>query len=488
MFKAKRIELLDTSGWKPSPEHDLLGYIEAWWVADEDGDELLRTKHYHYRQGFLTDDEVDDWIHQRDKFAAPLSGKLSCIRLLMCERPSQHLYPPDFAMSQRSFIQIEKWFRLPQATLPLTCRNTGMEYCRLESGVQEGDGKSSSSLSVVIKYPQVYQLGNLGFSMTHSFSSGNTLAFLHGWSIFRNKNQVTDEKMISHSERIHMLLEPSISLWRHPLLLPTLLLQEHLFRCEEFTWQSLSSRTRDIEKGLGVTKSGRLMKTPLAVPKEIKELLTDDEKRIQITSAVNTTLVDTITVIGVLEWDKRLSEFIKGADKELQKYYEDAKININAEMELKSAIDHFSCEAISSAEYLSGMRSRLEIQLAVLYNFVGQAGNEVNARIAATTSLDSAAMKTLAFVTTIFSPLSFVASLFSIPVFDWQASSEDGSSDHSVVSSRFWIYWVVSVPLTAATLLGWRLWWKRQKVHYAMEYPQALRAAGEGKCARVKEV
>lgn len=65
-------------------------------------------------------------------------------------------------------------------------------------------------------------------------------------------------------------------------------------------------------------------------------------------------------------------------------------------------------------------------------------------------------------------------------MFDWQASSDDGSSDHSVVSSRFWIYLVVSVPLTAATLLGWRLWWNRQKAHYAMEYPQVLPVAAEG--------
>lgn len=119
---------------------------------------------------------------------------------------------------------------------------------------------------------------------------------------------------------------------------------------------------------------------------------------------------------------------------------------------------------------------------------MAQVGNEINARIAATTSLDSAAMKTLAFVTTIFLPLSFIASLFSIPVFNWQASSEDDSSDHSVVSSRFWIYWVVSVPLTAATLLGWRLWWKRQKAHYVMEYPYGSRVVGEGKCAQVKDV
>ncbi len=118
---------------------------------------------------------------------------------------------------------------------------------------------------------------------------------------------------------------------------------------------------------------------------------------------------------------------------------------------------------------------------------MAQAGNDLNSRIAATTGLDSVAMKALAFVTIIFLPLSFVASLLSIPMFDWQASSDDGSSDQSVVSSRFWIYWVVSVPLMVALFLGWHFWWKREKVHYAMEYPQALRRAGEVK-PRVKEV
>jgi hypothetical protein len=33
--KVKRTELLDTSRWEPSPERGLLGYIEAWWAADE---------------------------------------------------------------------------------------------------------------------------------------------------------------------------------------------------------------------------------------------------------------------------------------------------------------------------------------------------------------------------------------------------------------------------------------------------------------------
>jgi hypothetical protein len=107
---------------------------------------------------------------------------------------------------------------------------------------------------------------------------------------------------------------------------------------------------------------------------------------------------------------------------------------------------------------------------------VAQSGNNLNSRIAATAGLDSAAMKALALVTAIFLPPAYVASLFSMSMFDWQAS-DDGSSGHGVISNRFWIYLVVSVPLTAAILAGWRFWWKSQKVHYAKEYPRVLSSA-----------
>ena len=44
-----------------------------------------------------------------------------------------------------------------------------------------------------------------------------------------------------------------------------------------------------------------------------------------------------------------------------------------------------------------------------LYNFVAQAESSLSSRIAAAAGLDSSAMKTLAFVTTVFLPPTFVA-------------------------------------------------------------------------------
>ena len=99
----------------------------------------------NYRRGYLTDSDVDDWLHQRGSFAAPeryssntKGSWTNCLRLLMCERVDWH--PPSFAMSQRSFLAVEKAFGLPRATLPIISRDSGMEFYKLGFGHSE-DGR-----------------------------------------------------------------------------------------------------------------------------------------------------------------------------------------------------------------------------------------------------------------------------------------------------------------------------------------------------------
>ena len=121
--------------------------------------------------------------------------------------------------------------------------------------------------------------------------------------------------------------------------------------------------------------------------------------------------------------------------------------------------------------------------------------SNVNSTIAATTGLDSVAMKALAFVTTLFLPPTFVAvsmihpiqstmeltnlfieqTLFSMSMFDWQADAKAQSSNSSegtdVVSKYFGVYWAVSLPLTIVVLSTWRTWWHREKDRYRRKYP-----------------
>jgi hypothetical protein len=60
-------------------------------------------------------------------------------------------------------------------------------------------------------------------------------------------------------------------------------------------------------------------------------------------------------------------------------------------------------------------------------------------------------------------------------MFDWQADAKPPSSESTggteVVSRRFWIYWLISLPLTIVVLLTWRTWWHREKTRYRQKYP-----------------
>lgn len=60
-------------------------------------------------------------------------------------------------------------------------------------------------------------------------------------------------------------------------------------------------------------------------------------------------------------------------------------------------------------------------------------------------------MRIIAAVTLIFLPPTFTATFFSTGFFSFYGP--DGSP--AMTTSMFWLYWVVTVPLTLVVLLGW---------------------------------
>ena len=102
---------------------------------------------------------------------------------------------------------------------------------------------------------------------------------------------------------------------------------------------------------------------------------------------------------------------------------------------------------------------RAQFQLSTVHNLIAQESNIQNIdvakdskAIAEAAKRDSASMKTIAVLGTVFLPGAFVSALFAIPLFDWDAPR--------VVKPRFWIFWAVTVPLTAVVILGYWVWTK----------------------------
>jgi len=79
-------------------------------------------------------------------------------------------------------------------------------------------------------------------------------------------------------------------------------------------------------------------------------------------------------------------------------------------------------------------------------------GTEVSNSIAMETKRDNAQMRSVATLTMVYLPLTSVASIFSMGVFNWNA--EQGQS---VITYYFWIYCGVAGGLTLLTVITWLL-------------------------------
>ena len=96
-----------------------------------------------------------------------------------------------------------------------------------------------------------------------------------------------------------------------------------------------------------------------------------------------------------------------------------------------------------------------------MLNTITQSDAQYTAAIAVDGKRDSIAMKTIAILGIVFLPGTFVATLFSIDMFDWGVvDSEETSS--LTVSRSMWIYWAITVPLTVLTFLLWVFWSRRE--------------------------
>ena len=107
---------------------------------------------------------------------------------------------------------------------------------------------------------------------------------------------------------------------------------------------------------------------------------------------------------------------------------------------------------------------------------MAQYDSRISVQIGQAAQSDSAAMKTIAFLTLAFLPATFVSvsvykrqtdglanfwhkAIFSMTFFDY-TPAVDGAVEIYSISEKFWMYWAVAVPLSALTVSLWLFWHK----------------------------
>jgi hypothetical protein len=112
---------------------------------------------------------------------------------------------------------------------------------------------------------------------------------------------------------------------------------------------------------------------------------------------------------------------------------------------------------ISGAQaHRSVLLERTKAQVQTVYSMIGQRDNKLNIETATAARRDSNAMRIIAAVTLVFLPGTFTATLFSTTFFNFQNQTSN------VVSWWLWLYFVVTVVLTLAVLVGWYYLEKKQ--------------------------
>lgn len=213
----------------------------------------------------------------------------------------------------------------------------------------------------------MHQLGNCGLALTHVFHQGTTRAMMHGWNLNSTINSGT--KTNSAKPHVDWFTEsiraaPSCS---HPLLLPVILLDEHISKGEELRY-IICEEVQNISGTLGITTSGRLANMEISNFEKIRKLMIDPERRITLSAKISTTITDAINCSDVLRWNQRCRERLLACFHEIESSLsEDAK---DGHQELLDYFIFMDAQAVELLDYIQSLKMKLELQLSVVSNAV----------------------------------------------------------------------------------------------------------------------
>ncbi|KAF2277713.1 uncharacterized protein EI97DRAFT_271051 [Westerdykella ornata] len=114
------------------------------------------------------------------------------------------------------------------------------------------------------------------------------------------------------------------------------------------------------------------------------------------------------------------------------------------------------------------MQMRAENMIKVLYTVLSQIDSRTQSRmaqanlgIAQAVRSDSIPIRTIAYVSLVFLPGTFIASIFGTNFFGFEAQTRS-----LTVAASFWKYWAITIPVTICVLLLWNfwVWWEKRYV------------------------
>ena len=364
-------------------------------------------------------------------------------------------------MSETAFKTINTAFSLHPMTLPSFFPHGGV-YTSIAQ--QDSHSGEPTQLHIVVKAAQKVEIANYLLSLTYNVQTGWTNAIICGDGVvkFRSCDTVYGEQL----EQLINAVVLNPQLWTNPLLLPFVILDNNSYRTQRRVAQTEADLI-EVERTLGVMNAG-----PVWQEAERSNWPRDIDTK-EITIKLHSVAPQIVFMKGNCTWLRNYAAFLKGLNGQLAAEAVFARHGSSIQ-DLQGKIDFAISWTAGMDTSFTILQDRTKLQVDVLYNVISQQANvlnqqetRLNTTIARSAKQDSISMTTFTFITALFLPASVIASLLGMSMFDWSPSGKPGSD--RIVSSKFWLFWAITVPLTLATLAGWLLWFKHANKKFDQE-------------------
>ncbi|KAH8716074.1 hypothetical protein HC256_004857 [Beauveria bassiana] len=430
--------------------------------------------HNSCEEHILTRDEFENFLHRRGAFAPPElrpgTSLLSGIRLVVQTdaQDKDTFMPKVLSLPKDVYEQMVRVLRLPFRGI----ETTSVVGPFFWSSYDHDD--ADPHLHIVHRKSDVRKKGRTrGWEMmlSHSFATGVTTGFVKG---------TPSSDIVAALRHLRACAAQA----GHPLLLPTIILAHDLAPAND-------QKQRDARDWLRRLEHAVSMRDEIEVGEQYfqnGQLEVDGLNRDLVECHSNVLWKRPQAYMALTgEMEKAMGLF-----KDMHEATAAARSNQSAEAEAEAAaaaardeerrqldrlhrsmlarMDFYKVKLTGLENYIHTTLQRLKVQREALYNIMSQREARLNLeiageqrRIAHASKRDSTAMKTISLLGTLFLPGTFLASVFSMTFFNFQ------SSGGPVISDKLWVYFLLTIPITAAIVGIWIWYDKRKEAQYAQD-------------------
>ncbi|KAK9778511.1 hypothetical protein SCAR479_04533 [Seiridium cardinale] len=409
------------------------------------------------RHGPIDWSDVGDWLnltgaHEFPEMSrTPSQGQVS-LRILYIPLGTT---AESINMNRDTWTNVSSQFELHESTAEAFLDNNGAFGFYSYRAV--ATPHAIKRIKLVVKVANKIAIGYEALSLVFDLSNLTIRAVMHG-------------AMPAQWDSFIRILDDRLHLCRHPLLLPTLIFVTHR-KSIECHRRYIDGAIHQLEQNIGFGVAGSFITADHIPAQQVFKL---DSALVKLQSQQTELAI----LSSISRSSKKLADFLLNSITRLDQALQtsDHGSIVNLEDEILHMLELPHNQARLALSQMQSLKERLQSQADLIFSLMSSEENKISrlvaeesAKVAVASKRDSVAMKTVAVLTMIFLPGTFVAAFLSMPLFEWNV--ETGGYPSS--TSFQWIYWVITLPLTTALVVGCRVWWRMEERSWSSELEEA---------------